>query len=142
MLFATKNLGGLVNIKFFFIATGLLLSLSSNAENIESHSNNFLTTPALYPIAPNTFTCSLTNVSSSEHKIRIRIFNGDGVMLKDSQKISLATKHTTGLDSEGLPNGGYMYCEFAVDGHKGDYRGVAKIYAVNGGNDLIAIAAE
>ncbi|MGZ3806813.1 MAG: hypothetical protein ACXVCE_01905 [Bacteriovorax sp.] len=83
----------------------------------------------------------MTNVSTTDHMVQIRIINGEGVTLKES-KISLGAKHTAGLDNVGLPEGGYMYCEFTVNEHKEWYRGVAKLYHANNGGDFVAVAAE
>lgn len=137
-----------MNIKSFVVVAGLLLSLNVQAEGISSNAQenglvsltSQLISPALWKIDPDVFTCSLTNVTSQSHAIRIRIIH-DGVTLKDSGKVSLAAKTTKGIDFESLPAPGYLYCEFTVDGLKGWYRGVAKMYHVDGG-DFIAVAAE
>lgn len=133
-----------MNIKFFSIAALLLLLLSLNSyadDPTDSGLTCGLATPALWPVAPNVFTCSLTNTSFHDHKIRIRIINGNGKVLNDSHKIFLGGKHTKGLDVVGTSAGGYMYCEFSMDGHKDEYRGVAKMYHADG-NDFIAVPAE
>lgn len=131
-----------MGLKSIFMAAGILLVLNTQSAKADWGSSTKLATPALWPIAPHMFTCSLTNVTSTNHMIRIRIINGDGLTIKESEKVSLAGKHTKGLDIEGLPNGGgYMYCEFMVDGPKEWYRGVAKMYRTDGG-DFIAVAAE
>ncbi len=132
-----------MNMKMLISAV-LLLSINSYAEDkadTDSLPGPSLATPALWPIAPNVFTCSLTNVSSHDHKIRIRIINGNGKEVNDSHKIFLKAKHTKGLDIVGTHDGGYMYCEFSVDGHKDEFRGVAKMYRPDG-SDFIAVSAE
>ncbi|MGR8933098.1 MAG: hypothetical protein ACU837_01755 [Gammaproteobacteria bacterium] len=130
-----------MKIKIYFISAALLWSLSATAAetNLVALTSK-LTSPALWPIAPEIFTCSLTNVTTKNHAVRLRIIQ-DGNTLKDSGKISLAAQHTKGLDMQGLPEGGYFYCEFTVDGLKSWYRGVAKLYHA-GGADFLAIPAE
>lgn len=125
--------------KCFGIAASLLLSLNVLAAD-GAFPPSTLATPALWAKAPTMFTCSLTNVSSTEHTVRMRIIGGNGVTLKDSQSMSLPAKNTKGLEIEGSSEGSYMYCEFDVDGRKTWYRGVAKMYHVTG-EDFMAVPA-
>lgn len=99
-----------------------------------------LITPVLWKIDPDVFACSLTSVTSKSHEVRIRIIH-DETTLKDSGKVSLASRTTKGLDLESLPDPGYLYCKFTMDELKRWYRGIAKMYHAGGG-DFIAVAAE
>jgi hypothetical protein len=123
-----------------FLSLSILISLTAEAAKSHHFPGHKLVTAALWPKSPHMFTCSLTNTTIESHMVRIRIVS-EGNTLKESAIVSLGGERTLGLDIEGFPNGGYMFCEFTVEGMTEWYRGVAKMYS-NEGGDFIAVDAK
>lgn len=128
-----------MSLKRFLIIAGFLFSTTGQYVQADMLPSTTLATPTLWAKSPNMFTCSVTNISSMDRTIRIKIIS-QGNVLKDSGDVTLGSKHTQGLDIVGFQDGGYMYCEFTVEGRKTWYRGVGKMYHVDG-DDFIAVPA-
>lgn len=127
-----------MKIKNIFSAISILLLVNASTVYAQELPNSILTTAALWATSPNMFTCSLTNITTVDHTVMLRIYS-QGNLLKE-KKMSLPARTTSSVDMEGFTNGGYMYCEFTVEGQKAWYRGLAKLYR-SGGDDFIAIPA-
>jgi hypothetical protein len=129
---------GNMKLKPFLIMGALLPAVNANAAT--------LVTPTLWAQKPIYFSCNLTNVSDKPRSVTTRIVNGNDGSEILKQTVKLAPKLTMNTTVEGLPApGGPIYCVFTVEGSKGKFRGVAKLWggptAANS-SDITAVSAE
>src|SRR5262252_2706930 len=101
--------------KTFLVASSLALSMNAYADT--------LFTPALFPIAPDSLACDLTNVGDEHRTVRVRIISQDDVLL-DGGKVTLAPRHSANERVTGFPEGSSIYWGFPQSAYKKrDYLG-------------------
>lgn len=122
-----------MKFKTLIIASSLTLSMNVYA-------NTFFT-PTLWVVAPDKFACNLTNVGDKTRAVKVQIIS-NGKILLDSGKVELAPRHTTTQTVDGSKDGGPTYCEFAVEGLKGQYRGAAKLFRAPNSSDFVVVPAQ
>jgi hypothetical protein len=118
-----------------------LLIAISLSWSVNAYAATKLYTPTLWAVSPDGFACNLTNVGHKTRWVKIRIIT-NGEILLDGDAFRLAPQITSDEFVEGLPDGGPIYCEFAVQGSKDDFRGAAKLFELPNSSDFAVVAAQ